>query len=61
MPDMDSVCNISSRELGPLGTIIEEDREEARRWLNEVSQGDTFEGYFYNRTHVWFKIHDADT
>jgi hypothetical protein len=57
-----SVCTEVNDSLTERDTIAEEDQsnyDEVRQGL--LLNGNFFYGFFYNSTHVWFKVHRGDT
>ena len=49
--------------IGERDTVADEDKASYDEFLEKGSlgRGDTYSGFFYDRTHVWFKVHNADT
>ena len=57
-----SACVPIENALTERDTIAEEDRASYEEFNERyLEQGDTYSGFFYDRTHVWFKVHNADT
>jgi hypothetical protein len=57
-----AACTTIENAIAERDTIAEEDRASYDSFCEKyLHRDDVFSGFFYNRTHVWFKVHDADT
>lgn len=57
-----SACAPRMDGLTERDTIAEEDRASYDQFCERtLADGDVYAGFFYDRTHVWIKAHNADT
>ncbi|KAF2120012.1 hypothetical protein BDV96DRAFT_566543 [Lophiotrema nucula] len=57
-----SACIPIANALTERDTIAEEDRASYDEFhKHQLLQDDVYSGFYYDRTYVWFKVHNADT
>ncbi|KAF2157256.1 hypothetical protein K461DRAFT_289591 [Myriangium duriaei CBS 260.36] len=55
-----AATGIMAAELNARDTVAAEHRPAFDKHMSQITD-DHYHGYFYNKDHVWVKIHDADT